>query len=103
MSSEHAPLPAPGLAEVSFSAQGHTLQLLVDQGLREHYGLERDEVMAFGDADNDREMLLHAGWPVAMQNGTESMKSIARIIAPDCNDSGVGRVIEEYVLSGRIK
>ena len=48
-------------------------------------------------------MLLHAGWPVAMQNGTESMKSIARIIAPDCNDSGVGRVIEEYVLSGRIK
>lgn len=71
--------------------------------LREHYGLERDEVMAFGDADNDREMLLHAGWPVAMQNGTESMKRIARIIAPDCNDSGVGRVIEEYVLSGRIK
>ena len=39
MSSEHAPLPAPGLAEVSFSAQGHTLQLLVDQGLREHCGL----------------------------------------------------------------
>lgn len=79
----------------------------VDKGwavdrLREYYGLERDEVMAFGDADNDREMLLHAGWPVAMQNGTENMKRIARIIAPDCNDSGVGRVIEEYVLSGKI-
>ena len=71
--------------------------------LRDYYNLERDEVMAFGDADNDREMLLHAGWPVAMQNGTDHMKQIARIIAPDCNDSGVGRVIEEYVLSGKIK
>ncbi len=39
MSSEYAPLPAPGLAEVSFSAQGHSLQLLIDQGLREHCGL----------------------------------------------------------------
>ena len=71
--------------------------------LREIYGLERDEVMAFGDNDNDREMLREAGWPVAMANGSDGLKRIARIVAPDCNDSGVGRVVEEYVLSGRIK
>lgn len=70
--------------------------------LREKYGLAREEVMAIGDNDNDREMLLHSGWPVAMSNGTQQMKSIARIIAPDCNESGVGRVIAEYVLSGKI-
>lgn len=87
---------------VEVMCQGVDKGWAVDR-LREHYGLERDEVMAFGDADNDREMLLHAGWPVAMANGTDHMKGIARIIAPDCNDSGVGRVIEEYVLSGRIK
>ena len=49
--------------------------------LRDYYNLERDEVMAFGDADNDREMLLHAGWP-SPKNGTDHMKQIARIIAP---------------------
>ena len=80
----------------------------VDKGwavgqLQKHYGLKRDEIMAFGDADNDRQMLLSAGWPAVMSNGTDEMKSIARIIAPDCDSSGVGRIIEEYVLSGKIK
>lgn len=78
----------------------------VDKGwalrrLRGIYGLAREEVMAFGDNDNDREMLREAGWPVAMANGSDALKRIARIVAPDCNDSGVGRVVEEYVLGER--
>ena len=73
----------------------------IDQ-LCAHYGIKKDEVMAFGDNDNDRAMLMHAGWPVVMENGTPAMKRIARLIAPDCNESGVGRIVREYVLSGRI-
>jgi Cof subfamily protein (haloacid dehalogenase superfamily) len=80
----------------------------VDKGwavrqLQKYYGLKREEIMAFGDADNDRQMLLNSGWPVVMSNGTDEMKAIARIIAPDCDSSGVGQIIEEYVLSGKIK
>ena len=75
----------------------------VDKGwgvrqLAAFYGIDREEIMAFGDNSNDRSMLQAAGWSVAMQNGTDDLKRIARIIAPDCNDSGVGRIIEKYVL-----
>lgn len=39
MTYQRGPLPAPQLAEVSFSAQGHSVQLLLDQGLLDACGL----------------------------------------------------------------
>lgn len=61
-------------------------------------GISRDQIMTFGDYLNDEAMLKVAGWPVAMENGRDELKAIARIIAPHHNDSGVGRVLEKYVL-----
>ena len=54
--------------------------------------------MAFGDMTNDISMLQAAGWPVAMENGEDSVKACARIIAPDHNLGGVGLTLEKYVL-----
>lgn len=67
--------------------------------LAKRYGIEREEIMAFGDNFNDETMLRYAGWPVVMENGVDEMKAIARIIAPHHMQDGVGRVIEEYVLA----
>ena len=56
----------PGVSKASGIAQ-----------LMEHYGVERDEVMAFGDSMNDYELLTSVGHPVAMGNGRYAVKQIS--------------------------
>jgi len=68
--------------------------------LAEKYGIKKDEIMAFGDQENDIEMLRSAGWPVAMENGVDAVKKIARIIAPKNTEDGVAKVLEKMVLNG---
>lgn len=63
-------------------------------------GLEPGQVMAFGDADNDVEMLSWAGASFAMGNGTAAAKAAARYRAPANSEAGVGRIVERYVLGG---
>lgn len=68
--------------------------------LCERLGVEKQNVMAFGDQTNDIPMLTAAGWPVAMANGEDAVKDCARIIAPDNNSGGVGQVLQKYLLGG---
>lgn len=62
------------------------------------WGIAPEQVMAFGDAENDREALTGAGYSVAMENATPAIKEIAKYIAPHHNDDGVARFILERVL-----
>ena len=66
--------------------------------LMKHYGIERDQIMAFGDHTNDLTMLQTAGYPVIMDNGLEEMKKMAWKIAPGNDEAGVGKILYEYVL-----
>ena len=60
-------------------------------------GISMDEVMAFGDANNDLRMLEAVGYPVAMRNGTDEVKAIAKDITKYSNvDDGVARYLEEH-------
>jgi len=59
------------------------------------YGISADEVMAFGDADNDKEMLAWARYGVAMENAHETVKSIASTTTGHNDDEGVARKIQE--------
>lgn len=61
-------------------------------------GLSAGEVMAFGDADNDLEMLSWAGWSFAMENGTPLAKQAAKYQAPPNDQAGVGQMIAQYLL-----
>lgn len=61
-------------------------------------GLTPSEVMAFGDAGNDLEMLGWAGWSFAMENGTPAARAAARYLAPPNNEGGVGKMVRRYVL-----
>lgn len=77
----------------------------VDKGaavrvLMETFGIQKDEVMAFGDFTNDLDMLSAVGHPVAMGNAVEEVKKIAEFIAPVHTEGGVGRIIFEKVLKG---
>ncbi len=69
------------------------------KSLADSLGLSADEVMAFGDASNDLEMLKWAGWSFAMENAIPAAKSAARYLAPLNTEAGVGQMIEKYVLN----
>lgn len=55
-------------------------------------------ILAFGDLDNDNEMLAAAGWGVALKNGGEETKRIAdEITAYDVENDGVGHYLEDHL------
>lgn len=61
-------------------------------------GLGPGQVMAFGDADNDVEMLEYAHWSFAMGNAAPAAKAAARFQTGSNYAAGVGQAVEEYVL-----
>ncbi len=61
-------------------------------------GLDASEVIAFGDSENDIEMLQAAGIGVAMDNGTAECKAAADYIAPDCDEEGILRALQHFKL-----
>jgi Cof subfamily protein (haloacid dehalogenase superfamily) len=62
-----------------------------------HLGIRFDQVLAFGDAPNDVEMLQWAGHGVAMGNADSVVKDAADEIAPAHTDDGVAQVIERML------
>lgn len=64
--------------------------------LAAHYGIDRTEVMAFGDNENDLEMLRWAGYGFAMENASESVKDAAALRAGLCAEGGVARQIRTH-------
>lgn len=63
----------------------------------ESNNISLDNVVAFGDAENDKKMLEKAGWGVCMLNGADTVKEIADDITQyDANHDGVGHYIEQW-------
>lgn len=58
-------------------------------------GIPRDRIIAFGDEDNDMEMIEYAGVGVAMSNGIDDLKSIANEITLSNNEDGIGKFLQD--------
>ncbi|HFI0174725.1 TPA: Cof-type HAD-IIB family hydrolase [Streptococcus suis] len=80
---------------------------ILPQGIHKAWGLEQvltcldiepEQVMAFGDSDNDIEMLNYVGYSYAMENATDKVKTVAKYLAPSHLEAGVLQVIEEHIL-----
>ena len=69
--------------------------------LAKKLGVDRSEVMAIGDSDNDLEMLQAAGQSVAMGDGRESVKKICTYITGNCADDGFSEAVYKYVLGDK--
>lgn len=67
--------------------------------LLKELGITKDEVMAFGDADNDIEMIKYVGVGVAMGNAIAEVKEAADLITDDNEHDGVAAAIEKYILN----
>ena len=79
----------------------------VDKGralaiLAERLGVAREEIMAFGDGQNDVPMLEFAGAGWAMANGCEEARACTPLIAPSNREDGVAQVIERYLAEGKL-
>ena len=72
------------------------------QAICEQLNITMDEVMAIGDNLNDVSMLERAKYSFAMSNGAEEVKQVAKFIAGDNEESGVGRAIMQ-VMNGEIE
>jgi len=68
------------------------------QILGAHLQIPREAMMAFGDSDNDLEMLRYAGCGVAMGNATERVRTAADRVTGSCDEDGIARAIEELCL-----
>lgn len=64
----------------------------------ERYGLSADEIMAFGDGENDAAMLELAGIGVAMGNGVERAKEKADYVTASVDEDGVSQALRHFGL-----
>lgn len=61
------------------------------------HGVDRQEVIALGDAEADAEMLRWAGVGVAMGDAMEEARAAADWIAPSHDAAGVAAALERYI------
>ncbi|AVK64586.1 HAD family hydrolase [Lactobacillus sp. CBA3606] len=70
------------------------------QWLAQRFGLAANEIMAFGDGDNDVPLLQYAGLGIAMRNAPAKIQAVAnQITALDNEHDGVLDSIESLVLN----
>ena len=53
--------------------------------------------MAFGDSENDVEMLELSGIAYAMENADDNVKAVATALAPANSQAGVYQVLEKWL------
>lgn len=89
----------------SWTAPWHVIEI-IKNGLNKAVGIKRacdyyqipqDRVIAFGDEDNDLEMLEFAGKGIAMGNGIDHAKNIANEITLTNEEDGVAIYLNEYL------
>jgi hypothetical protein len=64
----------------------------------EHYGRQRNSVMAIGDALNDLGMIQWAGLGVAVHNAHPRVRSMADFITASNDEDGVAEALEMFVI-----
>jgi len=90
----HCTWSMPGLLEVI--APGVNKRVALAR-VAESLGVGAAEVAAFGDENNDKEMLAWAGCGVAMGNASERVKRIADRVTSTNDEDGVAEVLETWL------
>jgi Cof subfamily protein (haloacid dehalogenase superfamily) len=63
----------------------------------EHLGFARERTVAFGDGENDIELVEWAGYGVAVENAHDEVKQVADFVCPSVDEEGVALVLEAYL------
>ena len=65
--------------------------------LAERVGFSRDRTVAFGDGENDVELIDWAGYGVAVANAHDRVKEVADFVCPSVDEEGVAQVLEAFL------
>ena len=68
------------------------------EAMLKYYGFDKSEAIAFGDGDNDIEMLEAVGHGVAMGNASDNVKAIADDLCGDVAEDGIYHYCKEHNL-----
>lgn len=98
------PLVDPDSAHVTFSMPDGLLEIAAPGVTKEHgvsylarhYGVDRADVVAFGDMPNDMEMIRWAGHGVAMGNAIDVLQQAADEVTTTNAQAGVAAVLERW-------
>lgn len=66
------------------------------------FNIQKNEIIAFGDDINDKELLLSVGLSVAMDNSIDEIKIIADYICDSNNDDGVAKWLEKNFIDKQL-
>lgn len=66
------------------------------ENLAKIFDLTTDDFMAFGDGENDLDMLKTVGHPVIMENSQEILKSLFSTVTLSNKEDGVARYLEKF-------
>lgn len=62
----------------------------------EFFGIDKSEAIAFGDGENDIDMVELVGLGIAMGNGNEKLKNVADYITKKSNEDGIQYALKKY-------
>lgn len=62
-----------------------------------YYHIPQEKVIAFGDEDNDLEMIDYAGVGVAMGNAIHELKAVSKHVTATNEEDGIGQFLEDYL------
>lgn len=84
----------PHLVEIGHinAGKGNTLKWIMDE-----LGISSEEIMAFGDADNDIPMLQLVRYGIAMANGSDDCKKAAYYITETNEEDGVAKAVRKFL------
>lgn len=68
------------------------------QKMLDHFELKAEEIIAFGDGNNDIEMVSHAGIGVAMGNGSDQLKTVADLVTDSVDEDGIWNALKKLEL-----
>jgi hydroxymethylpyrimidine pyrophosphatase-like HAD family hydrolase len=60
-------------------------------------GFTDEETIAFGDGENDVELVAWAGYGIAVANAHDRVKAVADWVCPSAQEEGVAQVLEAYL------
>lgn len=78
-----------------FTAQGIDKAKALDTVLAP-LGYQPEDMIAFGDGQNDASMLTYSGTAVAMANAVQELKDIADIITLSNDEDGIAETLRDY-------
>ncbi len=69
-----------------------------------YYDIPKERVIAFGDGNNDLEMIDYAGIGVAVQNACEELKAIADVVSPHTHqEHTIEKFLDQYFAEKKVE